>query len=320
MADAAKPRVGVFCDSETAGYHFGPEHPFGPGRQSSFWAQLRSRGLDEQVECFPSRAATDAELTRFHDPEYVAFVARAAASGSGFLDDGDTPAMPEIEHAARHVAGAALAAAEAIMEGRLDRAFLPIGGLHHAGRDHAAGFCVFDDIGVVIEMLRTCYGLHRIAYVDIDAHHGDGVFYAFESEPDVIIADIHEDSRYLYPGTGTEDETGLGPAVGSKLNLELQPGAGDAEFMAAWARAEAHVAAARPEFIILQCGADSLAGDPITHLSLSADAHGFAARRLCAMAEEVAQGRFLALGGGGYAHANLAAAWCAVVESLLEPV
>ncbi len=318
MADMRTPRVGVFCDGYTARYHFGPEHPFGPGRQAAFWTELRARGLDERVECLPSRAATDAELTRFHDAEYVAFVARAAAGGSGFLDDGDTPAVAGIDQAARHVAGAALAAAEAIMDKRLDRAFLPIGGLHHAARDHAAGFCVFDDIGVVIETLRARHGLRRIAYVDIDAHHGDGVFYAFEADPDLIIADIHEDGRYLYPGTGTADETGLGPAVGSKLNLPLRPGAGDDEFMAAWARAEAHVAAARPEFIILQCGADSLAGDPITHLALSAGAHGFAARRLCAVAGGSAHGRLLALGGGGYAHANLAAAWCAVVESLLE--
>jgi acetoin utilization protein AcuC len=104
----------------------------------------------------------------------------------------------------------------------------------HAGRDHSAGFCVFSDLGVVIETLRRQYGIRRIAYMDIDVHHGDGIFYAYEEDADLIVAEIHEDGRYLYPGTGGEDETGKGAAKGGKLNIPLKPGSGDPEFLEAW--------------------------------------------------------------------------------------
>src|SRR5690606_30353034 len=135
-------------------------------------------------------------------------------------------------------------------------------------------------------MLRARFGIRRIAYVDIDAHHGDGVFYAYEDDSEIFIADIHQDGRTLYPGTGHAHETGKGAAAGTKLNLPLPAGAGSAEFRAAWEAAEAFVDAAAPEFVILQCGADSMAGDPLTALELAADDHGLAADRLVALAEK----------------------------------
>jgi acetoin utilization protein AcuC len=177
---------------------------------------------------------------------------------------------------------------------------------------------VFNDIGVVVERLKREHGLSRIAYVDIDAHHGDGVFYAFEDDPALIIADLHEDGRYLYPGTGAAAEVGTGAAVGSKLNLPLAPGAGDADFMAAWPVIEAHLDRSAPELVILQCGADSLAGDPITHLGLTEAAHAHAAARLCALAGRHARGRILAFGGGGYNRRNIARAWTSVVRAFVE--
>ncbi|MGH8244497.1 MAG: acetoin utilization protein AcuC, partial [Steroidobacteraceae bacterium] len=198
------------------------------------------------------------------------------------------------------------------------RGFVPIAGLHHAGRAHAAGFCVFNDIGVVVESLKREHGLSRIAYVDIDAHHGDGVFYAFEDDPALIFADTHEDGRYLYPGTGAASETGAGAAAGIKLNLPLPPGVGDAEFLAAWPAIESHVERHAPEFVILQCGADSLAGDPIAHLALTEEAHAHAAARLCDIADRHAEGRILGFGGGGYNRRNIARAWTRVVQSFVE--
>jgi acetoin utilization protein AcuC len=156
-----------------------------------------------------------------------------------------------------------------------------------------------------------------VAYVDIDAHHGDGVLYGFEDDPNVVIADIHEDGRFLYPGTGFEHETGSGDAAGSKLNIPLPPGSGDDEFADAWRRAEAHIDAARPELVILQCGADGLAGDPLTHLRYSPAAHRLAASRLCAIADRHCGGRLLALGGGGYSPTGIAEGWCTVVETML---
>jgi acetoin utilization protein AcuC len=206
---------------------------------------------------------------------------------------------------------------DAILDGRCRRGFVPIAGLHHARPDAAAGFCVFNDCGIAIRHL-LARGLSPVAYVDIDAHHGDGVFYAFEDDPSVIGADMHEDGRFLYPGTGSAAQTGRGRAVGTKLNLPLSPGADDTAFEALWPAVIAHVSAFKPAAFVLQCGADSCAGDPLTHLRFSPrGAHGRAARELAALADELGHGRVLALGGGGYNRTNLAQAWTAVVEGLL---
>jgi acetoin utilization protein AcuC len=302
---------------EIARYGFGGGHPFGPDRHEAFMRELHRCGLDGRVQHGNPRTASREELEFFHTPAYVDLVRERSASGNGYLDAGDTPAWRGLYEAASSVVGGTLNAVDAVMSGAAARAFIPIAGLHHASRGHAAGFCVFNDCGVAIEMLRRKHGLRRIAYVDIDAHHGDGVFYAFEDDPELLFADLHEDGRYLYPGTGMAEETGVGPARGTKLNLPLPPGAGDAEYRVAWERVEAYLRAGRPEFILLQCGADSLEGDPITHLRLTEEAHAHAAARLCAIADELGHGRVVGMGGGGYNRRNLARAWSRVVESFL---
>ncbi len=311
-------RVRVYHGEALATYGFGEGHPFGPDRLDAFWNEFTRRGHDRRVDIAAPVTCTDADLARFHTRDYLARVRQQSQTGAGFLDYGDTPAFPGMYQAASIVVGSVLDALRAILAGECTRAFVPIAGLHHARRDSAAGFCVFNDLGVAIETLRAVHGIRRVAYVDIDAHHGDGVFYAFEDDPDVIIADIHEDGRYLYPGTGAASETGRGKATGTKLNIPLPPEAGDKTFFAAWDKVEAFVRKARPEFILLQAGADSLGGDPITHLRYTPAAHAHAARRLCALADDCSGGRLLATGGGGYNRANLAAAWCAVVEGLLD--
>lgn len=308
----------VVIGERIARYGFGHGHPFGPDRHEAFVREFSARGLDRRVTICAPRSATRAELELFHAPAYLDFVQQRCANGEGWLDGGDTPAVRGGYEAASDVVGASLTATEAIVNGSCRRAFVPIAGLHHAGREHAAGFCVFNDIGVVIEYLRRRHGLSRIAYVDIDAHHGDGVFYAFEDDPAVVIADIHEDGRFLYPGTGHAGETGTGAACGTKLNLPLAPGAGDREFLAAWERVEEHLERFRPEFVLFQAGADSVAGDPITHLAFSVAAHAHAALRLCGVAERYAGGRILGLGGGGYNRDNLAQAWSGVVQAFVE--
>lgn len=310
--------VWVYVGEALAHYGFGQGHPFGPDRMQAFWDEACRQGLHERVQIGTPVLACQEAIERFHAHDYVERVKSQSLSGHGYLDYGDTPAFRGVYEAAAYVVGTALAALDKIMSAGCARAFVPIAGLHHARRAAAAGFCVFNDCGVVIETLRSQYGVQRVAYVDIDAHHGDGVFYAFEDDPDLIFADIHEDGRNLYPGTGAEQETGRGVAKGSKLNIPLPPGAGDEAFRAAWLRVEEFLEHAKPEFIVLQCGADSLAGDPITHLCYTPATHGYAAARLCALAERHAQGRILALGGGGYERANLAQAWSAVVSSFVN--
>ncbi|MGB5775640.1 MAG: hypothetical protein WBP89_13365, partial [Sedimenticolaceae bacterium] len=143
-------------------------------------------------------------------------------------------------------------------------------------------------------------------------------FYAFEDDPALTLVDLHEDGRFLYPGSGTVEETGKGAAKGTKLNIPMPPGADDRLFFMAWDRVESFVDNARPEFILLQCGADSIAGDPITHMAYSVEAHRHAAMRLSILADRHCDGRLLALGGGGYNLYNLADAWCSVVGAMLE--
>ena len=300
-----------------AAYGFPAGHPLGADRQGAFLAAAAAAGLDRRVTVATPRRASRAEVERFHQPSHYDWIRIGAARGSGYFDAGDTPAFPHALDAASAVVGTALDALDRIVAGDARRSFQPIGGLHHARRGRAAGFCIFNDLGCVIDTLRRVHAVERIAYVDIDAHHGDGIYYPYEADPDLAISDIHEDGYLLYPGTGHAHETGTGAATGTKLNLPLAPGADDAAFFAAWEKALAHVEAFRPEFVILQCGADAMAGDPLAHLRYTTAAYARAARDLRALADRHAGGRLMAFGGGGYALDNLAAAWTAVLGELV---
>lgn len=311
------PGVGLYVGDELAGYGFPDGHPFGPDRLAAFVAEARRRGLLDRAAALPSVAGDRDQLERFHAAAYVDRVEELSELGAGLLDHGDTPAFPGCHEAAARVVGTVLDAAERVMTGELERAFVPIAGLHHARRDRAGGFCIYNDCSVAVAFLLE-RGIERLAYVDIDAHHGDGVYYGFEEEPRLFIADIHEDGRHLFPGTGRESEAGRGAGAGTKLNIPLPPGSDDEAFLGAFARVEAFLEQARPELILLQCGADGLAGDPLTHLSYTTAAHREASRALCELARRHARGRLLALGGGGYDRRNLAAAWCEVLEQLLR--
>jgi acetoin utilization protein AcuC len=312
--------VTVYQGAALASYNFGAQHPFGPQRHDAFVEKFEQLGLQQLTRVLAPVLGTEAQLLSFHTAEYVTKVKMLSKLGHGLLDCGDTPAFPGVYEAALTVVGTTLDGVQRIMQGETRRVFNPIGGLHHARRDSAAGFCVFNDCGIAIELLRKQYGVKRIAYVDIDAHHGDGVFYSFIDDVDLCFADIHEDGQYLYPGSGSADETGEGAAHGTKLNIPMPPGAGDAEFMREWQRVERFVTQTKPEFILLQAGADSLGGDPITHLRYTSKAHAHAAQQLCRLADKIGHGRVLVMGGGGYDLNNLANAWCAVVRALVDSV
>lgn len=315
---AADDRVVVYTGEALARYSFGRGHPFGPLRHANFVEEFHRRGLDRLAAHGEPAVAEQRQIEWFHTRPYVEWVRACSKEGRGMLDQGDTPAFPGVYDAAATVVGTTLAALDRIVSGAAARAFVPIAGLHHARRDSAAGFCVFNDCGVAIEALRLVYGIRRVAYVDIDVHHGDGVFYEFEADPELIFVDIHEDGRFLYPGTGSADETGTGPAAGTKLNIPMPPAADDEALFREWQRAERFLIDAEPEFILLQCGADSLGGDPLAHLNYSGAAHSHVATSLCAIADRFAGGRLLALGGGGYEADNIAEAWNGVVAALID--
>jgi len=320
-------QTAVFFGKELAKYGFGNSHPWGNDRIYAFWSKLQDKDLGNIIVEEPELASEQAVLS-FHDRKYVELVKIASKHGSNVpLDRGDTPAFKGVFEATLYVVGSTLAALDMVMAGKdrigrkINHAFNPIGGLHHARRDSAGGFCVFNDIGIAINIARERYGVNRIAYVDIDAHHGDGVFYEFEDDPLLFFADIHEDGRYLYPGTGFPMETGKGEeAAGTKVNIPLEPEGGDDDFITAFSKVEQFVDNVRPELIILQSGADSLAGDPITHLQYSAKAHRFAADELHKLAHKHCKGKIIALGGGGYNRENIGNAWTEVVKSLASEI
>ncbi len=305
--------LGIVYGKELALYSFGPSHPFRAERLEAFW-NLASK-LKDKVKLIKPVLASEDDVLLFHTKEYVDFVKAKSKEGTGLLDYGDTPAFKGVYEASCWYVGSVLQCLKLILDKDVKRAFCPIAGLHHAHRDRASGFCVFNDAGIAIEKAKKDYNIKRILYVDIDAHHGDGVFYAFEEDPDVWIADIHQ--AMLYPGTGNEEETGKGKAEGTKLNIPLIPGSGDEEFKLAFDKVVNFANKARPELIILQCGGDGMAGDPITQLEYQ-NAHKYAAEKLKEIADKFCEGKILAVGGGGYNLQNTAKAWTSICKVFLE--
>ncbi len=307
-----KCKLGVAFGPESELYSFPGGHPLNNNRTKLFFDTLSKR---DGVEIYRPTQCTVNDLTLFHKQEYVDFVRNKSQSGEGFLDYGDTPAFHGVYEASLYTVGSTLAGLKKISTGELDHFFNPVGGLHHARKDRAGGFCVFNDAAVGIAK-SLADGMSRIAYVDIDGHHGDGVYYGFEEDPRVIIGDIHEDGRFLYPGTGSAEETGIGAAAGTKLNIPLPPSSGDDTFFQGFERVLNFIEASEPEIIFLQCGADGLRGDPLTHLNYSSEAHAYASRKLHDLSHRICGGKILAMGGGGYNAKNVRDAWMEVVQEL----
>ena len=257
---------------------------------------------------------------------------RLAPAAAAWLADpgrrlsGPTPARAGVERAATYVAGAALDATRRILRGDIQRAFLPIGGYHHAHRDEARMYCLYNDPALAIALaLQQIDG--TVAYIDIDIHQGDGVYEAFAAEPRVAIADLHQDWSTLFPYApeapgpdpvpGRREANGRGRGAGSKLNLPLAPATTDDAYLALWAEAEAFVRAARPSFVVFEAGVDGLAGDPSSRQQLTPKGLVEVSRRVRAVADEVADGRLLAFGGGGYDPETVGTAWTALAETLV---
>lgn len=320
------PPLGVYFGKELGDYGYEEKPWFLPDRLDAFLAELRARGLDRRATMIPARPADDAEILLFHPPAHLERVRRLCAANVGALDHGPTFARRTVEIAATHVVGAVMDATAKLLSGELARAFVPIAGFHHAHASEARSYCLYNDAAIAVTAL-LARGVAPIGYVDIDVHHGDGVYAAFAAEPRVCIADLHEDGHTLWPHspeapgsepvTGERDATGEGAAIGTKLNVPLPAGATDADFDRAWAEAEAFLEAQRPAFLVFVSGADGLDGDPMAHLRLTTASLAKATSRLRALADRHAGGRLLVLGGGGYEKANLGPAWCAVVEALL---
>lgn len=314
----SKCKVGIIYGQELLRYSFPPPHPFNRSRALAFWKELSSSNLidSENLRIYKPRMADDKEVMAFHTKEYIEYVKKASKLGYGTLNGGDTPAFSGVYEASLYTVGATLLGLELVMKNEVSHIFNPVGGLHHAAKDRAAGFCVFNDVAVAMAVAKEKYGIDKILYVDIDAHHGDGVFYEFYSDPYVYIADIHEDGHYLYPGTGYRHEVGEGEGKGKKLNIPLPPRADDGQFINAFDEIVEFAENIKPELIILQAGADGILGDPLTHLAYTPKAHSYATKKLHEISHKYSNGRIIATGGGGYNTTNVAKAWLEVIRSL----
>jgi acetoin utilization protein AcuC len=306
--------VDVLWDPVFLQYDFGSEHPF---TERSRWMAVR---LLDELEFFerPGTAAprwvsnvpraTREELGRFHSAEYLDRVERLGRSRSSHpLDAGDTPSFLGCYEAAATLAGGTLTGARRVRDAPFRHAFNPGGGLHHAHPGRASGFCIFNDLSVAIRALQEeTPALHRIAYIDIDVHHGDGVMYGFFEDGRLLDIDFHQDGRTIFPGTGFLTETGRGDGAGLKVNIPLPPETGDEAFIPLFEQiVPTMVRRYRPELILLQCGMDGHVGDRLGSLQYTPAAYERAIGLVHSLAHEVCEGRLVLTGGGGYAAENV---------------
>jgi acetoin utilization protein AcuC len=300
--------LAVAWDKRLAAYDFGPGHPLAPVRVELTVELARAFGVLSRagVSVAAPVPATEAELELIHDPAYIAAVQRASDPGSEVsalrygLGTPDDPVFEGMHDASALVAGATLAAAQAVWTSSAEHGASIAGGLHHAMRRHASGFCVYNDPAIAIAWLLAA-GAQRIAYVDIDVHHGDGVQAAFYDDPRVLTISLHESPATLFPGTGRPSETGAPGAEGSAVNVALPAGTGDAGWLRAFhAVVPPLLRAFGPQILVSQHGCDTHRLDPLANLRLSIDGQRAAHAAIHELAHEVAGGRWLLTGGGGY--------------------
>jgi acetoin utilization protein AcuC len=295
----------VMWDEKLLSYDLG-DHPLDPVRVELTMALARDLGILDRpgVEVSEPQPATEDELKLVHRADYIAAV--KAAPGDPFfrgygLNTPDNPVFDDMHEASALVAGATLAAARGVWSGRFKRAVNIAGGLHHAMPALASGFCVYNDPAIAIADL-LAQGAQRIAYIDIDVHHGDGVQEIFADDARVLTVSLHESPVTLFPGTGFPTEVGGPEALGSAVNIALPPGTRDTGWLRAFhAVVPSVVRAFGPQLVVLQAGADSHQRDPLANLRLSVDGQRAAQLAVAALADELCEGRLLATGGGGYA-------------------
>jgi acetoin utilization protein AcuC len=315
-------------DERLAAYDFGPGHPLAPVRVELAVRLARDLGLldPEAVREIAAPTATDAELFLVHDPEYVEIVRRLARDprpGTGDpghgLGTADDPVFAGMHEASAHVVGASLAAVRAVWSGQSMHGVNLAGGLHHAMRRSASGFCIYNDAAAAVRWALDA-GAERVAYVDVDVHHGDGVERAFWDDPRVLTVSLHESPHTLFPGTGFPTDIGGLHAEGTAVNVALPPGTGDDGWLRAFdAVVPALLNAFGPSLLVTQHGCDSHFLDPLAHLTLTVDGQRASYAALHALAHEHAGGRWVALGGGGYEHVEVVPrAWAHLVGEIVH--
>jgi len=305
-------KVGLVLCPEVKIYDHGPEHPLRPERVLLTWDLIRAVGLDRlaNVERLGCEAADDATLELVHTPAFIDATRRAGDGEEGDwrrfgYGPGDNPIFDRMHRAGALVAGASAEAARAVWTGEVEHAFNAAGGLHHAMPDHASGFCVYDDPAIAIAWLLE-RGAERVAYVDVDVHHGDGPQFIFWDDPRVLTVSIHEFAPWFFPGTGDASERGGPNAQGSAMNIPLPPFTGDDTWLRSFRSVVPQlVEGFRPDVLVTQLGCDTHATDPLAQMQLTTRAYRETAKELHDLAHTAASGRWVATGGGGYQWARV---------------
>ena len=314
-------RTGFVGRDALGAYDLGDEHPLSPTTRALAVDLIRAYGLLDRpdvIEIDPVRA-TDAQIEAVHAPAYVAAVKRYSAepelaaaweaSNWGLAAGGDTPSFRGMHEAAAEICGASITSALAVWNGDVEQVFCPGGGLHHAFANRAAGFCIYNDPAVAIRALLDA-GAQRVAYVDVDVHHGDGTQWLFYDDPRVLTCSVHETGKFLFPGTGGMNERGTGDGEGFSINIPLPALAGDLPYLRAVDEVIAPaVRAFRPDVLVTQNGVDPHHADPLAHLQITMGAFPHLWRSLHDLAFDAARGNWVALGGGGYNVDVLPRAW-----------
>jgi acetoin utilization protein AcuC len=295
-------RASAIWDEGYLHYDFG-EHPLAPVRLDLTVRLARELGVLERLQVVRPAPADREQLLQVHDADYLDAVRRASSDPSftGFgLGTDDDPVFPGMYDASALIAGGSAVAARQVSDGTVEHAVNIAGGLHHAMRGYASGFCVFNDVVLGIRTL-LAGGAAKVAYVDIDAHHGDGVQAAFWDDPRVLTVSLHQDPRFLFPGTGMPTETGGPRAEGTAINVALPPGTDDEGWLRAFAAVvPGALRAYQPDVLVTQCGCDTHHEDPLAHLELTVDGQRTAIELLHGFAHELTGGKWVAYGGGGY--------------------
>jgi len=317
---AAEPsrKTGLVYDAVYLKHDTGAGHPERPERLTAILDGLQRKGvLDQLVRLKPTAASTQ-WITTVHTPEYVERVRKSCQAGIGYVDTPDAPSSRDSYDVALHAAGGVQAAIDAVMEGTVRNAFCavrPPG--HHALKDKAMGFCLFNNVAIGAKYIQKKYKLGRVLIVDWDVHHGNGTQAAFYDDPTVFYFSIHQSP--FYPGTGGAEEKGVGKGLGFTRNVPLRAGCGDAEYQKAFLEELKPVAAAfKPDFVMVSAGFDAAKGDLLGQMRVTPDGYAALTRIVKQIAEQYCQGRLVAVLEGGYNLESLAASAEAHVRVLME--
>ncbi len=310
--------VGLVLDPIFETHDTGPDHPERPQRLAAIRERLSRDRLIERCRVVAPVTAETSWITAVHDASYVRRVDEACAAGDDHIDTLDVAISPESARVARVAAGSLVTLCEGVAEGRFDRGLAivrPPG--HHAERNMAMGFCLFNNIAIAARHLIEAHGRKRVLIVDWDVHHGNGTQHLFEDRADVFYFSLHQ--YPLYPGTGRASETGRGAGEGTTLNCPLPPGAGDAEFLGALRERMVPAADAfQPEFVLVSAGFDAHRDDPLGGMVVSTGAFAEATKIVLDVAVRHAGGKLVASLEGGYDLEALAASTSAVLTTLLD--